>query len=290
MKRCLHCGQEHDVVLAVCPRCAVSPPKIGGFQSYAPELACGGGGFKQDYFKSLAALEAANFWFRGRNELILWALQAYCPDFRNLIEIGCGTGFVLAGIAQRFDGRKLYGSEIFSAGIALAAARLPNVEFMQMDARHIPFVDEFDVVGAFDVLEHIEEDESVLTQVRSALRTNGFAVFTVPQHPWLWSDADDFAFHVRRYRAGDLHRKFEQAGFRIVRSTSFVTSLLPAMAAARLLRKRGDLEAFDAERELTISPWLNATFLGLIRAELALIRRGIDLPAGGSRLVVAQRR
>ena len=70
-----------------------------------------------------------------------------------------------------------------------------------MDARNIPFRDEFDVIGAFDVLEHIDEDVAVIDEVRKALRPGGGFLMSVPQHPALWSQQDERAFHVRRYTA-----------------------------------------------------------------------------------------
>src|SRR5690606_22871969 len=115
------------------------------------------------------------------------------------LEIGCGTGFVLSGVADAFPAVRLFGSEIFTAGLEFAARRQPSVNFMQMDARSLPFLDEFDVIGAFDVLEHIVEDGQVLAQMREALKPNGIILLTVPQHEWLWSPVDEFACHVRRY-------------------------------------------------------------------------------------------
>jgi hypothetical protein len=54
---------------------------VDGFIAYAPELAHEGGGFDATYFPVLVGLEEANFWFRARNELILWALEKYCKGF-----------------------------------------------------------------------------------------------------------------------------------------------------------------------------------------------------------------
>jgi SAM-dependent methyltransferase len=195
----------------------------------------------------------------------------------------------LSGISKAFQHSKLHGSEIFTAGLDFATARLPSANFMQMDARDIPFAEEFDVIGAFDVLEHIEEDKCVLTQVHAALKPQGFMLLTVPQHTWLWSPIDEYAFHIRRYPASEIHQKIETAGFKIVRSTSFVTILLPAMVASRLHRKKLSEGKFDATAELKISPWLNSLFFQLLRAELSLIRKGVSFPMGGSRLVVARK-
>lgn len=289
MKRCLACNEHYDSQLANCPTCGVGPALIDGFCAYAPEFAHGeGGGFKPVYFSTLACLEDANFWFRSRNQLIFWAIKKHCPDFYSLLEIGCGTGYVLSGIAKAFPASILHGSEIFTAGLGFASSRQPSVNFMQMDARRIPYVSEFDVIGIFDVLEHIEEDEQVLAQIHSALMPHGIMLITVPQHPWLWSATDERACHVRRYTSSDLHRKIEAAGFRILRSTSFVTILLPAMIVSRFLKRKAARKE-DARAELAISPWLNSLFFGLLRAELALIRMGLSFPVGGSRLVIAKK-
>ena len=259
-----------------------------GFPAYAPALAQEGGGFKTAYFAELAPLEAEYFWFRARNRLIVWSLGKYAQGLQSFLEIGCGTGYVLSGIASAFPGVRCHGSEIFTAGLAFAAARQPTSDFMQMDARHIPFVDEFDAIGAFDVLEHIEADVQVLQQMYAALKPGGIMLVTVPQHTWLWSPVDEYACHVRRYSAPELHEKVAGAGFEILRSTSFVSSLLPALWVSRFVKK-GSPEDFDAMAELRISPWMNSLFFKLLSAELWLISRGLSFPAGGSRLLVARK-
>lgn len=265
------------------------PEMQEGFRAYAPALAQEGGGFKATYFADLVRLEAGHFWFRARNRLIIWVLGKYCPDFHSFMEIGCGTGYVLTGIAKAYPEKKLHGSEIFTAGLEFAAARQPAINFMQMDARHIPFVDEFDAIGAFDVLEHIEEDEQVLLQMREALKLRGVMLLTVPQHAWLWSPVDEYACHVRRYSAKELHAKVEGAGFEILRSTSFVTTLLPAMWASRFTQKHF-AKGIDASAETRISPRLNSIFEIFIRTEIAMIHKGMNFPLGGSRLIVAEKK
>jgi SAM-dependent methyltransferase len=286
VKKCLACGATYPSSSSSCPVCDAVPETREGFPAYAPALSQECGGFKTAYFADLVRLEAGHFWFCARNRLVIWALGKYCSGFRSFLEIGCGTGYVLAGIAQAYPGAKLQGSDIFTAGLVFAAARMPTVALMQMDAREVPFVDEFDVIGAFDVLEHVEEDERVLIQMRDALKPRGVMLLTVPQHAWLWSPAAD-ASHVRRYSARELHAKVKAAGFEIVRSTSFVSSLLPAMLASRMAQRRTSATDADAWAELEISSWLNRLFATLLGAEVALIRFGVNLPLGGSRLLVA---
>jgi len=288
MKLCLACNAEYDASRRDCSNCGAVPAIVDGFDAYAPELAHGGGGFKASYFSELAHLEAANFWFRARNKIIVWALEKYASNFESFLEIGCGTGFVLTGIAGRFPDLKLCGSEIFTEGLWFAAKRLSSAEFLQMDARQVPFVNEFDAVGAFDVLEHINEDEIVLGQIHNALRSDGIMLLTVPQHEWLWSATDEYACHERRYAAGEIHDKVKSAGFSIVRSTSFVTTLLPAMMVARMFRK-GDGEGFDPAAELKMNRALNSILEVVLNLELAGIRLGMSYPFGGSRLIIARK-
>ena len=286
MKRCLHCSRSFESQDWLCPYCSWQPDKSGSVPIFASVLANSSSGFKASYFAPLAAREASHFWFRARNALIVWALAKYGTNVTSFMEIGCGTGFVLQGIARRFPAFRLVGSEIFAEGLAFAAERIPGGEFLQMDARKIPFWEEFDAIGAFDVIEHIEEDETVLKQIQCALKPGGLLLLTVPQHRWLWSAVDDHAMHVRRYEARELHAKVVRAGFRVVRSTSFIVSLLAPMFAYRLMQ-RGEGNTFNPHEGLKMNPMLNNIFEKCLHLERALIQGGISFPIGGSRLVAA---
>ncbi|MDO8264602.1 MAG: class I SAM-dependent methyltransferase [Gallionella sp.] len=252
----------------------------------APALAEGGAGFRPEAFEQLAALEAQNFWFRARNRLIVWALKRHFPNMQHYLEIGCGTGYVLAGVAQAYPLATLVGSEVFSVGLPYAASRVKTAELLQMDARQIPYVEEFDVIGAFDVLEHIEEDEVVLAAMLRALRPGGGVAISVPQHPWLWSMADASARHVRRYKVGELREKVLRAGFKLEFETSFVSLLLPAMLASRLTKQRGNFRD-NSLPELRLPSWLNRVFEIVMSLESYLIRSGLRLKLGGSRFLIA---
>jgi SAM-dependent methyltransferase len=188
------------------------------------------------------------------------------------------------------------GTELHPSGLKWARERVaPSVELIQADARQVPFKDTFDAAGAFDVIEHIEEDEMVIASVRSALVTGGAFFVAVPQHPSLWSLADTVSHHVRRYRRGELETKLRSAGFDILFSTSYAVSLLPLMVLSRLRARRsepiGDAEAREITRkELLVNPTINRLFTSVLNAEVALTRRGVGWPVGGSRVVVARKR
>jgi SAM-dependent methyltransferase len=241
-------------------------------------------------FAKLAQAERSHFWFRQRNRLITGLLRQHLPEGRSYFEIGCGNGAVLAAIARERAWQRLVGSELHPAGLRIARDRLPrSVELLQMDARQIPMRRAFDVVGAFDVLEHIDEDEAVLAQIARAVRPGGGIIVAVPQHPSLWSGADEAAYHVRRYRRGELEDKLARAGFTVMRSTSFVSLLLPLMVLSRLLDRssRGDTASLLG-REFDISPLMNGVLNAITHAEVSATLAGLSWPAGGSRVVVAR--
>jgi SAM-dependent methyltransferase len=285
---CPSCGAKNIHPENGCPDCCFEPARVDGFLAWAPELAKYNDGFPEDSFEGLARVEASSFWFRARNAIVLWALRRYFPGFQSLLEVGCGTGFVLQAISQEFPSVRVAGSEIYTAGLVIAAQRLPDVELLQMDARKLPFESEFDILAAFDVIEHILEDELVLKNFHRAIKPGGGCLITVPQHKWLWSPVDEAACHQRRYSAKELHTKVEAAGFRIVRSTSFVTLLLPLMLASRLASHRTG-EVSDSET-IMLNRLLDRVLAFIMWTEHLLIRIGISLPFGGSRLLVCTRK
>jgi SAM-dependent methyltransferase len=256
--------------------------------AFAPELAEKGEGFDASYFGRLAKLEPGSFWFRSRNRLLCWALKHYFPDAQSFFEIGCGTGFVLTGIRKELPRLTLVGGEVFSAGLSLAADRLPGVDLYQMDARQIPFESEFDAIGAFDVLEHIRDDELVLAQMYRAVRKGGGIILTAPQHSFLWSEVDEYSRHVRRYSMFNLKAKVERAGFKMLRATSFVSLLLPLMLIARLKKRPANTE-FDPVAEFKLTALANYVLERVMDVERAMIRLGLSFPVGGSLLLVAKK-
>jgi len=289
MRRCTECRADFEGPSWRCPRCDHEPAvDASGRRLFAPHLAQGGG-FDADYiFDDLMAAEPRHFWFRSRRRLILDALRQHFPQMRRFLDVGCGTGFVLEGVARTFPGVEMVGSDVRANALDRAATRVPGAVLLQMDARRMPFTESFDVIGAFDVIEHIPEDAEVLAEMRRALRPGGGLVLTVPQHAFLWNEADDFSHHQRRYSRGRLRERVHGAGFELLQVTSFCAILMPLLIADRWLR-RLRRAPYDPRAELRITP-LNGMLERALRVEGALIARRVSFPAGGSLLAVARRR
>lgn len=297
---CPACGTEEGFSAGpvwapghACPACGYVPPVVGGVPLYAPALADTLTGFDPDAFGVLEALEPGHFWFEPRNRLLTGLCRRFFPGARRLLEIGCGTGFVLAALAETFPDAELVGAELHPAGLGPARRRLAaRAAFAQMDARRIAARCAFDFIGAFDVVEHIEEDRAALAAMHAALRPGGGVAIAVPQHPWLWSGADEAARHARRYRLGELEAKLRKAGFEVLFSASYCALPLPLMIASRMwerLRRRPGEAARASEVEARPPALPNALLRGLLQAEVGMTLAGLRLPLGGSRVVLARR-
>jgi SAM-dependent methyltransferase len=295
-RRCLACNSLEPIIVSEpvwppgwrCPACGHIVAQIDGIPMFAPDLADTVSGMDPKNFDELARLEAGYFWFVTRNELIVGLANKFFPEARKFLEIGCGTGAVLRELAASRRWERLVGSELHPSGLIHARNRLPTeAEFVQMDARHIPGVGIFDLTGAFDVIEHIEDDEGVLKGMRAATQAGGGTIIAVPQHPWLWSQADDLAHHQRRYRRGELETKILRNGFEVLFSSSFTALLLPLMAASRMM-SRGNEQNGDGFREFRLNRYVNGVFMAILRTEVRLTLAGGQWPVGGSRIVVAR--
>jgi SAM-dependent methyltransferase len=275
-----------------CPSCGRAAALSDGVPLFAPDLADTIAGFDPKDFEGLAAIEDEHFWFVPRNRLLTALVERHFPDAERIMEVGCGNGVVLNALARSDAARQLVGSELHPTGLVVARRRLGDrASFVQMDARHIPAEAAFDVIGAFDVIEHIAEDEAVLRAAHRALRPGGGVVIAVPQHPWLWSSADDVAYHQRRYRLGELEDKLARAGFRVVFSGSYCALLLPMLMASRWLerlRRRGAAPV-ASQSEARPPALLNRLLRAVLQTEVSMSLAGLRFPLGGSRVVVALR-
>ncbi len=284
MRICPACAARFSGPAWRCPACAWQPAAIGPIQRVAPT---GGADIEYDaaYFRQIAAVESHHFWFVSRNALIAWALRRYFPRAQSMVDVGCGTGQVTAALQAAAPALRLTACEAFLEGLQIAASRAPGAELVEADVRSLPFDEEFDVAGAFDVLEHISDDERVMREMVRAVRRGGGVIVTVPQHPFLWHRMDEHAGHQRRYTRRQLAALARRSGLEIERLTSFVSLLLPAMLVSRL----GGMRSGSAP-EFHLQPAVNRAGSAIMTAERALIRAGLSLPFGGSLLLVARRR
>jgi SAM-dependent methyltransferase len=240
--------------------------------------------FPKDAFHELSKVEEKNWWFRSRNAIILWFFKNKILPFKNFLEVGCGTGFVMQVLSRHFDFVSFEGIEFFGEGLEFARNRVPIAKFSPKEVTKMELYQKYDAIGAFDVLEHIEQDMLALEKISQSLKPGGSLVITVPQHKWLWSAIDDYACHARRYTKSEIHNKVIQSGLEIKYSSSFVFILLPLMLISRLFKRK---EIIDPLAEFKIPRGVNWVLEIIMKIECFFLKIGVCFPLGGSRFLHA---
>src|SRR4051794_27862985 len=195
------------------------------------EMSSSGPTYDPTHFEKLFAIEQDHAWFKARNELIgevAGEVTNDLPDGYRVLEVGCGTGAVLQVLEKRCRSGLVIGLDNFAEGLQFARHRT-SCPLVIGDANAPPFGEAFDLVGLFDVLEHLPDDEGVLRKMSSLLLPGGVLLLTVPANPDLWSYFDVASHHVRRYRLDELRSKLIAAGFDIEYITHFMRALVPVM-------------------------------------------------------------
>jgi SAM-dependent methyltransferase len=153
-------------------------------------------------------------------------------------------------------------------------------------ATQLPFADEtFDVVSAFDVVEHCEDDATAVAELARVLTPGGRMLLSVPAYPWAWSDHDVQAGHHRRYTRPGLTRLVEGAGLRVVRSTYAFGGVFPIFVAERVRRRVAPAPEGDT-RLPQVSARADKVLMGLCAMDARVLRR-CDLPFGSSVFLAA---
>ncbi len=267
---------------------------VDGVKCFSPEVARSYADYPDGGFDLTDRSVESSFWVRSRNRL----LKSIVNDHLELtgktkfLEIGCGTGDFIRQIVE-IGNLEITGSEIYLKGLLYAKKNLPNIDFIQFDITQGVIGEEFDLIVAFDVIEHIENDVAAISNIHRMLRKGGNLIVTVPQHMFLWGALDEIVKHKRRYSRRELLTKLQENGFDISYATSFLFVLFPLMLIYRMFDKgRVQLKSDEVELEKRVkfSNVLNSVFDLFMRVDEALIRLGISLPFGGTLVVVARKR
>ena len=178
--------------------------------------------------RKLAALEDAHWWYRERRHLLGRMIGGLRPG--TALDIGAAGGGNTRVL--RRAGWSVSALEYGADGAEVAAER--GLSVVRGDATALPVSDDsLDLVVAFDVLEHIVDHDTAVSEVRRALRPGGMFLIAVPADPRLWSDHDVAVDHVRRYTRDTLRAVLERNGFEIASMTSWNVLLRPVVALRR---------------------------------------------------------
>jgi SAM-dependent methyltransferase len=234
----------------------------------------------------LFRVEQSHWWHIGRRRILAGFVKDICRSVTDrrprILDVGCGTGANLLMLSKYGDAEGVDVSED-----ALAFCRERGLDKVKLGAgEELPYEDgTFDLVTAFDVVEHMDDDLAGLKEMRRVLRPGGHVLLFVPAFMFLWGVQDDVSNHRRRYRLSELRRVLEEAGFEIERTTyANITFFLPILLMRKLMRLTGIKT--ESENNINVSA-LNGVFGRVLGAE-SLILRHINLPFGVSGLCVGR--
>jgi SAM-dependent methyltransferase len=187
--------------------------------------------------RKLTELEDRHWWYRERRRLLAGYVADLTPG--TAVDVGAAGGGntrVLQGL-----GWQVAAVEYGSPGAEVCASR--SIPVLRGDATRLPLAPaSLDLVVAFDVLEHIEDDKAAAASVFESLRPGGTFVIAVPADPRLWSAHDDAVGHVRRYTRQTLGDLLGGAGFEVEPMRSWNVLLRPVVALRRRSSTGSDLD------------------------------------------------
>ena len=134
------------------------------------------------------------------------------PGVQDVLEIGCGEGALGVRLAKQYH---YLGLEPDPASYAVAQQRFALSglgEVRGLPVEELDTAERFDLVCAFEVLEHIEDDAAAVAAWVQRLRPGGWLLLSVPAHQHRYSAADEFVGHFRRYDRAPMAAILQQAG------------------------------------------------------------------------------
>ena len=234
-------------------------------------------------YDQMAQLDDKHWWYRARRKVLEALIERHAkpPANARILEVGCGTGHNLP-MLERFG--TVDAIEVDDAARVLAEKRLgraispaPLPELNGIDRAS------YDLIGAFDVIEHIADDHAAIAALAACLKPGGKLVIAVPAHPWMWSRHDELNHHERRYSKKALRALIDGSPLRLEKVGYFNSILFPLAVGARMASK---LSKRDSSGDSMPPAPVNWLFEKTFAAERYLAGK-VPMPPGLSLFAVA---
>jgi SAM-dependent methyltransferase len=249
------------------------------------------------YYEQYYELEREHWWFRARLKILeSLLLSQVLPKMgggeKRILNAGIATG-ATSVMLQNFG--QVTSLEYDDECVRFVRESV-GIEVDQGSLTELPYPSSsFDLVCAFDVVEHIEEHQKALLEIYRVLQPRGVVFLTVPAFQFLWSEHDVVNHHYRRYRLRQLMELLKSCGFAIRKRSYFNCFLFPMVAGARLISSRlPKVTKSESEIESDFSRFQTGGFgssilRNVFEAEKYFVSRGLTFPFGVSAFAIAQK-
>jgi SAM-dependent methyltransferase len=221
------------------------------------------------------------WWYRARAQLLETVLGPYLGQPARVLDVGSADG---PSVGWMTGPHLRITLDLFPGGLTPGTGVCGS-------AMALPFAAEaFDVVAAFDVVEHCERERTAMAELTRVLRPGGRLLLSVPAYQWAWSDHDVRAGHHRRYTRDRIVRLVEDAGLEVERSTYAFTSVFPFFLLERAAQHLPKRPGRPTRQGLpTVPGWVSGILMWLSAVDRRLLRDR-NLPFGSSVFVAAVKR
>jgi len=235
-------------------------------------------------------LEESYWWFIGKQFLVRDNFQRLAiSSFNNdkILDIGCGTGIIMK-ISENFG--TSFGMELSSEAIQFLIRRDLKLIARSDANQSIPFKNEtFSAITCLDVLEHLDNDLTLLKEAIRVCRLGGNIIVTVPAFDILWSAHDEALHHKRRYTLKQVLKKVSPMNCKVIKASYYNTCLaFPIFIFRKVKQFLSKKKYVQSDFFLPLPEWLNKVLILLYTTELKLLKF-FSFPFGVSILLILQK-
>jgi SAM-dependent methyltransferase len=183
-------------------------------------------------FELHADIEERHWWFVARRQILRAVIDTVLPPEATIVDVGCGTGANLAGLADKYE---CVGIDASSQAIRLARRHFPAIHFIHgLAPRDLGSVMErARLILLTDVLEHVADDFALFSELLAAASPGTYFLMTVPADPQLWTDHDKAFGHYRRYDAKRFQQVWQGLAVRPIFTSYFNSRLYGIVKSVR---------------------------------------------------------
>ncbi len=243
---------------------------------------------EKNYYKAYYQLEREHWWFVARGEMLLAHLRSENEGKKPLkiLNVGTATGRTSELLMQLGEVESIE----FDTDCCDFVRENVGIKVTEGSILDLPFADNmFDIVCAFDVIEHVGDDATAVKELFRVAKSGGLVSVSVPAFQFLWSQHDVVNHHFRRYTRANLREVFLKNGNgNSIYETYFNFWLFFPISAFRLLakllpeRKIGDTTETASDFEMVKSGFVNRVFYRIFKSENFFLSRKVRLPVGVS--------